>query len=237
MTQAMPTPPAPPAAKPAKPGGKTPATGNTASPPLSRDDQARADLYALIAHLLMQAPDAELLAELAAASTLAPQMPDTPLDLAWQELTRAAGQTDAAAAQGEYDALFKGTGTPPLSPCASRYLSADMMNKPLATLRATLDALELERQPAADEPIDHLGALCEVMRVMIAGLGTVPRRPLAEQAAFFTMQIAPWQARCLNDIRNMPGAHFYGHVADVAEAFFDIEALASEPAQAGSQER
>jgi TorA maturation chaperone TorD len=185
----------------------------------------------------MQAPDAELLSELAAASTQAPQMPDTPLDLAWQELTRAAGRTVAPAVKQEYDALFRNTGTPPLSPRASHYLSGDLTTESLAVLRDTLNALELERQPSADEPIDHLGALCEVMRVMITGLGTVPRRPLAEQAAFFTMQIAPWQARCLNDIRSAPRANFYGHVADVAEAFFDIETQAAEPGQEGSQEQ
>jgi TorA maturation chaperone TorD len=204
---------------------------------LSAEDQARADLYALIAHLLMQAPDAELLSELAAASPLSPQTPDTPLDLAWQELTRTAGQADAAAVAVEFDALFVGTGTPLINPYASFYLSGFMLDKPLAALRDTLRALELARQPAAGEPEDHLGALCEVMRVMITGLGTVPRRTLAEQEAFFTMQIAPWQARCLNDIRNAPGAHFYSHVADVAEAFFDIEVLASETGATGSPQQ
>ena len=40
--------------------------------------------------------------------------------------------------------------------------------------------------------------------------------------------IVPWYARCLDDIRSADGANFYRKVADLAQAFFEIEYQAFE---------
>lgn len=189
------------------------------------EEQARADFYALGARLLLAAPDAGLLAALANADPLASHG-DNPLDQAWENLTLAAAVTDIDAVQEEYDALFISTGTPAVNPYASLYLAGFMMEKPLATLRADLASLGLTRMRGSGEPEDHLGALCETMRILIGGAAGISPQPLSVQKGFFEKHIAPWQAACLADIRNAQGANFYCRMADFIQAFFEIEAQA-----------
>ena len=189
--------------------------------PLTPEDQARADLYALIARLLSAAPDAALLADLGRADALAAQQADHPLDLAWAKLVAAAAAIDAQAGQEEFDALFVSIGTPQINPYASLYLAGFMMEQPLAALRAELAEFGLARVDGG-ELEDHLASLCETMRILIAGYGG-RRRPLAQQRAFFERHIGSWYERCLDDIRAAAGANFYVRVADFAQAFFDVE--------------
>jgi len=199
--------------------------------PLTQEDQARADLYALCASLLLKAPDAGLLAALAGADSLRAQQEGLPLDQAWEQLVLAAGLIDAGAVREEFDGLFISVGTPLVNPYASHYLAGFMHEKPLAALRDELRALGLARVRGVGESEDHLGALCEVMRVLIAGtpgMPGLPRRPLQTQKAFFIRHIAPWQARCLNDIAKAECANFYRHVAAFASAFFEVEFQAFE---------
>jgi TorA maturation chaperone TorD len=97
---------------------------------------------------------------------------------------------------------------------------------PLAELRHELARLRLARAPGAGDFEDHLGALCETMRVLVAGAPGVPRRPLDVQKAFFENHIRPWYAACLADIDGAAPANFYRVVARVADAFLSIEAQA-----------
>lgn len=212
-----------------------PASGAASIPlPLTQEDQARADLYALCASLLLKAPDMSLLAALAAADSLRAQQPgqqeqgEQPLDRAWERLVLAAGLVDADAVKEEFDALFISIGTPLVNPYGSHYLSGFMHEKPLAALRGELRALGLARVRGVGEPEDHLGALCEVMRILIAGAPGAPRRSIDTQRSFFIRHIAPWQERCLGDIQNAGCASFYLHVADFAAAFFEVEFQAFE---------
>jgi TorA maturation chaperone TorD len=101
-----------------------------------------------------------------------------------------------------------------------------MNDKPLAELRADLAGLRLGRASQSFEFEDHLGALCETMRVLVAGGPGLPRRPVHEQKQFFERHIAPWYARCLADIDAAEGASFYRLVAGFALAFLAIEAEA-----------
>ena len=73
---------------------------------------------------------------------------------------------------------------------------------------------------------DHLGALCETMRVLIQGGPGMPARGLAVQKTFFEAHIRPWYAACLADIAASPDANFYRIVAGVVDAFLSIEAQA-----------
>ncbi|RZA32819.1 MAG: hypothetical protein EOP92_24100, partial [Lysobacteraceae bacterium] len=84
----------------------------------------------------------------------------------------------------------------------------------------------------AGEFEDHLGALCETMRVLVAGAPRIPRQPLARQQAFFEVHIAPWYERCLADIAAAEGANYYRLVARLAGAFLAIEAEAFEVGEA-----
>jgi TorA maturation chaperone TorD len=193
---------------------------------LSPEDQARADLYALSAHLLLAAPDAAFLAGLAAADSLPSQQADNPLDRAWEKLVLAATLTTADQVQQEFSALFIGTGTPRLNPHASLYLTGSMMDQPLAAIRATLAELGLARIPGAGELEDHLAALCETMRLLITDQQDGEPLSLPLQKSFFEKHLASWYGRCLEDIRKAEGASFYQPVADFIQAFLDIEAAA-----------
>lgn len=194
--------------------------------PLAAEDQARADLYALAARLLLAAPDANLLAALAAADPILSTGAEHALADAWENLVLAASVMDAHAVAEEFDALFISSGTPVLNPYGSLYLSGFMNDTPLAELRADLARFGIGRVRGAFESEDHLGALCETMRVLIAGGPGIRRQPLAQQKAFFEARIAPWYARCLADMRNAEGANFYRLIAAFVTALLAIEAEA-----------
>jgi TorA maturation chaperone TorD len=192
--------------------------------PLSGEDQARTDLYALTARLLLVPPGAALLDDLACADPIGGGPGATALDQAWEKLVLAASVIDAAAVTDEFDTLFISTGTPPLNPYGSFYLSGNLNDRPLAALRGDLVRLGLARAPGVGEFEDHLGALCETMRVLVAGGPGLRRQPLARQRQFFETHIAPWYQRCLADIASAEGANFYRLVAGFAAAFLAVEA-------------
>ena len=205
------------------PAGAEPAAVSI-SLPVSPEDQARADLYALAARLLLAPPDGDLLVALAAADPILGTQDERPLEDAWEKLVLAAGVIDAAAAAEEFSALFIAMGTPPVNPYGSLYLSGFLNDTPLARLRDDLAALGLARAAGVGEFEDHLGALCETMRMLVAGGAGRPRQPLARQQQFFETHIEPWYARCLGDIAGAPGANFYRVVAGFVLAFLAIEA-------------
>ncbi|KQQ97634.1 hypothetical protein ASF77_03060 [Massilia sp. Leaf139] len=193
---------------------------------MAAEDQARSDLYALAARLLLAPPDAALLSALAAADPIEAAGGDHALADAWEKLVLAASVMDPAAVAEEFDTLFVSSGTPVLNPYGSLYLSGFMNDTPLAELRADLARFGIGRVRGVFESEDHLGALCETMRVLIAGGPGIRRQGLAQQKAFFEARIAPWYARCLNDMRGAEGANFYRLIAAFVAALLAIEAEA-----------
>jgi len=190
----------------------------------SGEDQARADLYALLSRLLLAAPDAALLDALASSDPILAEGGDPALERAWDQLTVASGVMDAQVVHDEFGALFVSIGTPPVDPYGSRYLAGYMNDTPLAQLRADLAQLGLARIRGRGEFEDHLGALCETMRVLVAGATGIRRQPLAMQRQFFDAHIGSWCMRALDDIANAEGANYYRLVARFAQAFLAIEA-------------
>lgn len=190
------------------------------------EEQARADMYALLARMLHAAPDAHMLATLAAADAIVAGQSGHPLDRAWERLVLAAGVMDEASVTEEFNALFISVGTPKINPYASLYMTGFINEKPLVALRDDLARLGLGRAPGQREMEDHLGALCEAMRLMISTGPGGAMQPLTQQQQFFDTHIGPWYWRCLQDIRSAPEANFYRLVADFAQAFFDVEAEA-----------
>jgi TorA maturation chaperone TorD len=180
---------------------------------LPPEEQDRADVYGLLATLLL-GPEAQLVDALAA---MPPNHDESAPGRAWQLLLEAA-RIGPAAVRDEYDALFIAAGTPRLNPYQCYYLAGWLMDKPLAALRHDLRQLGLERLAGATELEDHLGALCEAMRVLIEK-GTPPHA----QQDFFERHLAGWSAACLDDIANAPGAAFYRALALFAEAFLELE--------------
>ena len=210
------------------------------APPLAQEEQARADMYGLIARLLLAPPDDALLANLATLAGISTDSSvdtsvDTgagaiksadsgqPLGRAWLALALAARVLAGAAIRDEFAALFVSTSIPTINPYGSLYLAGFMHEKPLAALRTDLAGLGLARCSGALETEDHLGALCETMRRMILGGEGAPRQPLARQQAFFEVHIATWSDACLDHLREADGACFYARVADFIAAYFEIE--------------
>lgn len=188
------------------------------------EDLARANFYALLARLYAAAPDAALLATLAAADELPVVGAAAALDLAaaWRALIAQSAITAAAAAAEEYQDLFIGVGRSEVSLHASGYLRGTGRS-PLASLRAALAELGLARQEGVDMYEDHLAAVFETMRVLIGGGPGIEPCAVVQQRAFFGVYVAPWVASCCNAINISPIANYYHRVAEFTQCFMAIE--------------
>ena len=194
--------------------------------PLPAEEQARANLYGLLARLLLAPPDTSLLHDLAGADPLGCGEAANRLELAWDTLTLTARLLPPQHVVDEFNALFVSTAAPRISPHGSIYLAGFLHEKPLAELRADLARLGLGHRAGVRETEDHLGALCETMRQLI-----VRKLPIADQQAFFDTHLASWSGACLAQLRRQEDAQFYARVADLADAFFAIERQAFEVAE------
>src|SRR5258708_31344120 len=74
------------------------------------EDQARADIYAVLARLYADAPDESFLKTLAAADRMPNGADDNRFAAAWNRLLDASAAMDPAAAAQEYTDLFIGVG-------------------------------------------------------------------------------------------------------------------------------
>lgn len=182
------------------------------------EETARADLYGLLATLFYAPPTQDLLDTVAAA----PVEGDGALQQAWARLVAACRDTSAEAVREEYESLFIGVGKPDLILYGSWYLSGFMMEKPLAALRNDLAALGLQRDDGMAESEDHIAALCEVMRYLIAS-DDVVHANLDTQKRFFGSHLQPWAGAMCDAIIQHPQAGFYSTVAALAKVFFDVE--------------
>ncbi len=189
-----------------------------AGAPLPQEEQARANLYALVARLLLAPPDDALQDSLAGADAIVAADAEQPLERAWQQLSLVARLLPFEVVREEFNELFVSTSIPRVNPYGSLYVAGFLHEKPLAALRTDLAVLGLGRRSGVAETEDHLGALCETMRRLI-----MDGQGVARQQEFFEMHIAPWSAACLEHLRRADGAQFYARVADLADAFFDIE--------------
>jgi TorA maturation chaperone TorD len=190
--------------------------------PVSAEDRVRADLYALVARLFAAAPDRAFLDLLANA----PELTDdagAPVAAAYNALLRASRAMDVAAADQEYTDLFVGVGKSELNLHGSHWLSGFMMDKPLAELRADLAGLGLERRESTDLLEDHLAAVAEVMRLLVAGGEGRPPASLAVQRRFFETRIASWAFVCCDAICACPLANYYRPAAEFTRQFLAIE--------------
>ncbi len=185
------------------------------------EEVARAEMYGLLATLFYQAPDDELLAQLQAAVTEAPQQGGF-LEEPWRDLVAQARALTAAQIAQEYSALFGGVGKPEVYLFGSHYLSGFLNEKPLVQLRDDLAALGLARDPSMSETEDHVAYLMEVMRYLIAG-DDVSVCNLTQQSAFFSRHLQPWVSRLCQAVIVHPHAVFYARLATLTEAFVSVE--------------
>jgi TorA maturation chaperone TorD len=197
---------------------------------LAPEDQARADFYALLARLFADPPDAALLSAIAHAAPLGgdaatghADAPAPSLAAAWEALRAASAAMDPDAVVDEYNDLFIGVGKSEVNLHASHWLTGFMMERPLVEVRAALVGLGLGRRDAASLLEDHLAALCETMRILIAGQGDRAPSTIAEQRDFFARHIAPWAFSCCTAIDSCPVANYYRQVAQFAERYMALE--------------
>ncbi len=186
------------------------------------EDEARAEFYALLSRLYAAAPDPALLAALGASEPWADDGAN-PLAAAWNRLLLASRGMDAEAAEQEYTDLFVGVGKCEVNPHGSHWLSGFMMEKPLAELRTELAELGLARQPGITMLEDHLAALFETMRILIAGKDERPPATPATQRGFFERRIATWAPECCSAISQTPLANYYLRVAEFTTMFLAVE--------------
>jgi TorA maturation chaperone TorD len=181
-------------------------------------DVARAQEYALLAMLLMRAPDAALLSKLSAL-----RADVSPLGLAHAALAEAAEATRVEKVEREYFDLFIGLGRGELMPYGSYYLTGFLHERPLARLREDLAHLGIARAEGMVEPEDHAGILCEIM----SGLASwrLPA-PADSDRLIFEKHMAPWIGRFFTDLENAAAADFYRRLGTLGRVYIDIEAEA-----------
>ena len=187
------------------------------------EDQARAEVYALLGNLFYQPPSAGLLEMIATGLTLCNDSADSGFCRAWRALQEAVANADADAVKDEFDTAFIGTGRQPVMLYGSFYLAGFLNEKPLAQLRDELTKMGLTRSGNRHETEDHISALCDVMRFLIAGDQDTPPAALEVQRDFFQRHIHSWNTQLCAAVITASQTHFYKHVALFAREFFAIE--------------
>lgn len=185
------------------------------SSPDRETEAGRARVYALLATLLVCAPDRALLDRLGGLGT-----DGTTLGEALGALGEAARAARAEAVEREFHDLFIGLARGELLPYASYYLTGFLHERPLAKLRGDLAALGVERADGVAEPEDHIATLCEVMAGLIDGSlgeGAEQDRP------FFERHLRPWAERFFADLEQAEAAQFYRAVGRLGRTFIGIE--------------
>jgi TorA maturation chaperone TorD len=193
-------------------------------PTASPEDQARAQLYGLVASLFYAAPDAQLLSALVHADGFRGGDDERTeqgraLAAAWRELTEACRNAFPVLLAHEHTDLFVSAGRAEVTPYVMHYVMRYESETPLVELRRQLAAWGIARRENVNEPEDHVSALCETMRFAIA----VQQRPLAEQKAFFNRYLYRGAIAFFDAVRASDKARFYKHVAGFARAFFEVE--------------
>jgi TorA maturation chaperone TorD len=193
-------------------------------PPVSPEDQARANLYGLLARLFYAPPDANLISELRLAAP--PPEDGEPLTAdgealraAWAELVEACGSAFPARIEEEHLQLFVGVGKAEVTPYLSAYLVRSESDSPLARLRGQLADWGLARREEAVEPEDHVSALCETMRWLIVG-----RKATQDaQRQFFLEYLVTGGSRFCTAVSACVNAKFYRHPAKLLQVLLDVE--------------
>jgi TorA maturation chaperone TorD len=188
------------------------------------EDLARADLYGLIARLFHEAPDQELLDQIVSSipEGQEAQSEAAPLARVWQNLVEMAKANPAKAWQDEFDQNFISVGRPIIILNGSFYMAGYLNERPLVEIRRALDAFGLESAEEISETEDHISALCEVMRYLIAG-DDVEISNLTKQRVFFNDHIRPWHDDLFDAIDAVSEMRLYHSVASLAREFLAIE--------------
>ncbi|WP_181705767.1 TorD/DmsD family molecular chaperone [Chthonobacter rhizosphaerae] len=187
---------------------------------LTEADANRARVYMLLAAVLAQPPNKDLLSRIGRLNG-----GDGDLGAAIGAVGRTAAEADADQVRRQFDRLFIGLSRGELVPYASYYRTGFLQDRPLIAVRADLKRLGLARVRSVPEPEDHIAALLETMAVLIDGrFGT--RADELEQLRFFDTHLAPWAPRFFTDLSAVSGSPFYAAVGALGSLLLEIEAEA-----------
>ncbi len=198
-------------------------------PTATPEDQARAQLYGLVASLFYAAPDEQLLSALVHAEGFRGEDDERTeqgraLAAAWRALSDAGRSAFPVLLGHEHTDLFISAGRAEVTPYLMHYVMRYESETPLVDLRKQLAEWGIARRETVNEPEDHISALCETMRFAIA----VQQRPLVEQKAFFDRYLYRGAIAFCDAVKASDKARFYKHVAAFARAFLEVEREAFE---------
>lgn len=192
-----------------------------AAPVIPEEDLWRAQIYALLGRCLARRPDTALLTALGQLKG-----DDSTMGQALAQLAERARGISLERAQEEYDALFIGLPRGELVPYASFYRTGFLYERPLARLRSDMATLGYARADDVAEPEDHMGALCELMAMLIQGGEGRGPAELRTQERLFRQHIAPWGERFFTDLEQAPSAKLYQPIGVAGRLFMSIETQA-----------
>jgi len=181
------------------------------------EDLLRARFYGLLATLLAAPPDLDLLDGLRSLDSDGTQM-----GRALGDLAAAAAATTPGQVEQEFNALFIGLSEGDLTPYGSFYLTGFLYEKPLADLRAAMEALGITRADDVAEPEDHIASLLEIMHGLIVGAWGEPAN-LQTQRTFFDVHVNSWATRFFEDLEAAERAVFYRPIGTIGRTFLAIE--------------
>ena len=193
-------------------------TTDQAAGGLAPEQAHRAGFYGLLAGLLRDAPDDDVLAYTTQLDNAAEPPGTSELVLALKMLSLASRHSTAPMLRDEYHTLFIGLGRGELVPYGSWYQTGFLMEKPLSLLRSDLARLGFERATDVHEPEDHIAALCEVMSLLIQ-----EDVAIESQQQFFNTHLGNWATAFFRDLATAHGAVFYKSVARLGMAFVQVE--------------
>ncbi len=173
---------------------------------------ARALIYRLLGRALAEPWDAGFLAML---TTL--DGDDGDVGIALRAVATAAQGAAIDVARTEYDALFIGVARGELVPYASFYLTGFLHERPLARVRAEMQALRLARAGGRSDPEDHIATECEVMAALIG------RSDVDDQAGFFERHMAPWAGRFFTDLERAASASLFRPIGTLGRLMMDLD--------------
>ncbi|MBI3916441.1 MAG: molecular chaperone TorD family protein [Betaproteobacteria bacterium] len=188
---------------------------------IPEEEQARADMYAVLGCLFHAAPDESLLAELRPPESNAITGVEDDVTRAWRRLARAAVDAQVSGLRDEFEELFGGVGRALVTPYTSHYVAGTAPDKQVVALREALAELGLVRREMVFEVEDHIAAICDVMRLLVER-----NQSLDVQKAFFSRFVLPGAMPLCDAIDRIERAVFYRDVAALARAFLELERAA-----------
>jgi TorA maturation chaperone TorD len=182
------------------------------------EERQRADIYVLLARLLIRPPDEKTLDSLRKMAG-----GKGPLGEALNTLAAVARAKTAGAVDDEYHELFIGLDLGQLVPYASFYLKGALFDEPLLKLREDMAHRRIGWNEDVKEPEDHIAAMCEMMAGLILGTFGDSPASLEDQRSFFETHLAPWATDFFTDLEEAQGATFYMPLGRIGHTFMEIE--------------